>query len=68
MTCRTGKIAYATATAAHKALGGLTKVKSRSDKSSTAGWHKGPTKAYRCPMCGQWHIGHQAKTESRAKA
>ena len=61
MPCRTGKLAYSSAAAAHKALRAITRRPNSTSKGARAGWHPGPTVAYRCNFCGEWHIGHTTR-------
>ena len=62
MTCRTGKQGFATAQDAARM------ARTVGTKGKAARWHKGKCTHYRCPMCGQWHIGHGVpKGERRGK-
>lgn len=68
MACPTGKIGYASAVAAHKAVAAMPRNKSRSERAATAGWQPGKSSAYRCEFCGQYHIGHATPKPKKVSA
>lgn len=51
--CRTGKVSYDTAAAAHKVMRRQEKRKARAGEPET-----GKTNVYTCQHCGKYHIGH----------
>jgi hypothetical protein len=57
MTCRTGKIEYASPQAAHAVIASMGK-RHEASKRHAMGWAKGRVAAYKCAMCGCWHVGH----------
>lgn len=60
MSCPSGKIQYLTVQDAHLALLKIESNVMRSATAKRAGWHKGKSAPYKCPLCNQWHIGHHA--------
>jgi hypothetical protein len=65
MTCRTGKLEYASR---RDALAVITHMCKRPEASKrhAMGWAKGRVNAYQCAMCGKWHVGHTPAKGVRA--
>lgn len=60
--CPSGKIAYATPAEANAALAAMNKRSHRRPKQ----WMRGSKPcAYRCPMCGAWHVSSGRKPQGR---
>lgn len=64
MTCKSGKIGYASP---NEAASAVANFRTRGRKGYGAGPKGyGKTHHYRCALCSQWHIGHSRKESSRA--
>jgi len=58
MACRSGKLPYATPQAANVALAHMSQRHTANGRHGMK-WAKGQAVAYRCPLCREWHVGHQ---------
>ena len=58
--CTTGKQAYASPAEAARV------AKQVKRRAKPGGWHAGKLAHYRCPLCGEWHIGHDIPQGKRA--
>lgn len=56
MTCRSGKIGYASPNEAANAVANFRTRGRKGYGAGTKGY--GKTRHYRCALCNQWHIGH----------
>jgi len=59
VSCRSGKVAYASPQAAHAVLELQRRRGKNARRNNALSWAKGRETAYRCPICSAWHIGHQ---------
>lgn len=67
MTCRTGKLPYATPQAARAVIAQQGK-RHAAAKRHALPWAKGRMTAYRCQFCKAWHIGHEVNKPKEARA
>ena len=58
MNCPSGKLAYATPQAAHNVCRRINTRGSDSRKRHALGYAPARLKAYKCRMCGNYHVGH----------
>lgn len=61
MSCRTGKIGYASPQAAAKAA---KRIGARRGARSGGSRQLGRMTHYRCQFCAQWHLGHGLRKEA----
>lgn len=61
--CKSGKVSYPTAKAAKQTVQAIL---GRSKRHKPMAWGPGGAlNAYLCPICRQYHVGHQLKTKAR---
>ncbi len=58
MTCQSGKQGYATAQEAAKVKRVLLDRTGRHSAAARKNWSPGRLVHYKCPFCGEWHVGH----------